>query len=99
MFEYHKIVSMLDLQHFNYDDDKTWRGLDLEKAAAYFGIPEDDVLRAMREIASREKLRHGETRCNSCGMPITFQQNTPFDRSRKNHFIACPNRKAHRRRK
>ena len=100
MFEYHEIVSMLNLQHFNVGHRKTWRGVDLEKATSYFGRPTDEVLRAMYDVASREKLRHSETRCNSCGMPITFRKpKTPFDRSGKNHFIACPNREAHRQRK
>ena len=99
MFEYNEILSMLNLQHFNFDHRKTWRGVELEVSAQYFGVPTDEVLRAMYDIASRERLRHGETRCNSCGMPITFRHKTPFDRSGKNHFIVCPNRKEHRRRK
>ena len=99
MFEYNEIVSMLNLQHFNVDHRKTWYGVDLESSALYFGVETDEVLRAMYAIASREKLSGDETRCNSCGMPITFRERVPYDRSRKNHFIACPNRKEHRRRK
>ena len=100
--EYPNIISMLESEHFNHKDNpspQSWRGCDLKKLARYFGVSEGEVLRAMHEIASRVKLRFGETRCNSCGMPITFRQKTPFDRSRQNHFVACPNRAAHRRRK
>ena len=94
-----EIVSILDRDHFNHGKKKSWLGVDMNTLSAYFGTSTDDVLRAMHEVASREKLRHGEKRCNSCGMPITFRDRVPYDRSRKNHFIACPNRKAHRRRK
>ena len=99
LFEFHEIVEQLDSKHFNAGEERSWRGLDLKEAAAYFKVSEGEVLRAMHEVASREKLRYGETRCDSCGMPITFRERIPYDRSRKNHFIACPNRKAHRRRK
>ena len=100
--DYTEMVDMLGSRHFNHKDNpfpQSWRGLDLKKMASYFRVSEAEVLRAMHEIASRANLRYGETRCNSCGMPITFQERTPFDRSKENHFIACPNRQAHRRRK
>lgn len=105
IFNYDEMVGILDRDHFNNPDPythrkkKTWLGLDLEKAVAYFEVSPDEVLRAMYEIASREKLRGDERRCKSCGMPIHFLDRIPYDRSRKNHFIACPNRKEHRRRK
>jgi len=97
---YENMVSELDRQHYNNPDgDKSWRGLKLSRIARFYKTTEAEVLRAMHEVASRDKLRFGEINCKSCGMPITFRNQTPFDRSRKNHFIACPNRKAHRRKK
>ena len=97
LFDFSEMVDMLNREHFAIT--KSWLGLDLEKESRYFRVSTDEVLRAMYQVASRERLRPGEKRCSSCGMPIRFRENVPFDRSRENHFIACPNRKEHRRRK
>lgn len=94
---FQEIVGILDRDHFNHEECFSWRGLELKKTAAYFRVSEGDILSAMKEVASRARLRPGEINCRSCGMPITFRAGTPYDRSRKNHFIACPNRNAHRR--
>lgn len=99
--KYAEIVSMLDREHYNDPEvnPESWKGIDLARAARYHKTTEAEVLRAMCEVAGRQKLRAGEKRCTSCGMPITFRNRTPYDRSGQNHFIACPNRKAHRRKR
>ena len=99
-FTFEEIVDKLDKEHYGHEKgNESWLGLSLKKVARCLKITEGEVLQAMREVARRYKRRLGEKPCRSCGMPITFRNNTLYDRSRKNHFIACPNREAHRAKK
>ena len=97
-FTYQEIVDTLDEKHYGHPaGNQSWLGLELPILARLFKIPEAEVLQVMREVASRYRRKPDERHCKSCGMPIQFRNNTPHDRSGKNHFIACPNRAAHRR--
>ena len=93
-----EIVDILDHQHYTGQEGlATWRGVELAQLTRYFRKSADDVLAAMRKVADRYRLRAGETRCKSCGMPMRFRNGRiPYDRENLNHFISCPNRAAHR---
>ena len=90
----------LDAAH--YSETGSWLGVELPNLANHLKVTQSEVLRAMRRVANIYGYRPGEKPCESCGMPIRFKKNekgksTPHDRSGDNHFIACPNREAHRR--
>lgn len=98
MLEFDEIADQLDTEHYTAQKGlQTWRGVELEPLCRLVKTDTDTVLRAMCEVANRYPLKPGEKRCRSCGMPMRFRGGVPYDREGLNHFISCPNRKAHRR--
>ena len=100
-YTYSEIVDLLDYKHYSSPEGvgegiQTWRGLELSAAARVLRVKESVILSAMQKVAKRYPLRSGESRCKSCGMPMRFVENVPYDREGYNHFVSCPNRKAHR---
>ena len=100
MYEFSEIVHQLDTKHYIAQKGlQTWRGVELTSLCNLFHIDTETVLRAMRDVTHRYSLRAGEKRCQSCGMPMRFRGGIPYDREGLNHFISCPNRKEHRRKR